>query len=69
MALKSKPLEAVRPTVPVHEVTKEDLVRINFLVPASTRKRWKLAAAEVDRPLTDLLIESMNLYLNESMKK
>lgn len=69
MALKSKPLEAVRPSVPVHEVTKEELVRVNFLVTASTRKRWKLAAAQVDRPLTELLIESMNRYLDESMIK
>ena len=69
MALKSKPLEAVRPSVPVHEVTKEELVRINFLVPASTRKRWKIAATEADRPLTEMLIEAMNRYLGESVKK
>ncbi len=69
MALKSKPLEAVRPSVPVHEVTKEELVRINFLVPASTRKRWKLAATEADRPLTEMLTEAMNRYLDESMSR
>jgi hypothetical protein len=69
MALKSKPLEAVRQTVPVHEVSKEELVRVNFQVPASMRKRWKLAAAQADRPLTDMLIESMNKYLNDHMSK
>jgi hypothetical protein len=69
MALKSKPLEAVRPSVPVHEVTKEELVRINFLVPASTRKRWKIAATEADRPLTEMLTEAMNRYLDEPMRK
>jgi hypothetical protein len=69
MALKSKPLEAVRPNVPVHEVSTEAFVRVNFQVPASMRKRWKLAAAQADRPLTDMLIESMNKYLNEQMSK
>lgn len=69
MALKSKPLEEVRPSVPVHEVTKEDLVRINFQVPASVRTRWKTAAAQMDRSMTDLLIESMNKYLDTHLSK
>lgn len=60
MALKSKPLETVRPDVPVAEVTREDLVRVNLLVPASLRKRWKAAALEADTTVTDLIIEAMN---------
>jgi hypothetical protein len=59
MALKSKPLEAVRPDVPLHEVSREDMVRINFLVPASVRKEWKSAALREDKTLTEIIVEAM----------
>jgi hypothetical protein len=59
MALKSKPLEEVRPDVPVHEVSREDMVRVNLLVPASVRKQWKSAALSEDKTLTELILEAM----------
>ncbi len=63
MALKSKPLEDVRADVPVHEVSREDLVRVNFLVPASVRKAWKGAALREDKTLTELITEAMQARL------
>lgn len=65
MALKSKPLEDVRRDVPVHEVVLEDMVRVNFLVPASVRKAWKGAALREDTTVKDLVVRAMNAYLAE----
>lgn len=59
MALKSKPLESVRSDVPVHEVTQEELVRVNILVPASLRRAWKTEAARGDTTITDLILKAM----------
>ena len=64
MALKSKPLDAVRPDVPVHEVSREEMVRVNFLVPASVRKEWKGAALREDKTLTELILEAMQTRLS-----
>jgi hypothetical protein len=69
MGLKSKSLDLVRPSVPVHEVTKEDMVRINMNVPKSVRQNWKFAALERDLPMTDLIIEAMNTYLSKDISK
>lgn len=63
MALKSKPLDAVRKNVPIHEVTAEGLVRINFQVPASVRKSWKAAALREDSTVTDLIVRAVNEHL------
>lgn len=63
MALKSKPLEEVRSDVPVHEVAREEMVRVNFLVPASVRKAWKGAALREDKTVKDLMVEAMTAYL------
>lgn len=63
MALKSKPLDAVRKDVPVHEVGREELVRINFQVPASVRKAWKTAALQADTTMTDLILRAMEQHL------
>lgn len=63
MGLKSKPLEKVREDVPVSVVTREESTRININVPLSTRKRWKTAAAQADRPLTDIVIAAVEKYL------
>jgi hypothetical protein len=65
MALKSKPLDAVRPDVPVHEVSREEMVRVNFLVPASVRKKWKGAALREDKTLTELILEAMQTRLSQ----
>ena len=69
MALKSKSLDLVRPTVPVEAVTKEDLVRVNLNVSKATRQRWKAAALERDMTLADLLNEAMSTYLNVPLNK
>lgn len=65
MALKSKSLEDVRPDVPLHEVSREDMVRVNFLVPARVRKEWKSAALREDRTLTELIVEAMQIRLSQ----
>jgi hypothetical protein len=65
MALKSKPLEAVRPNVPVHEVAKHEMVRVNLLVPAAVRKQWKAAALASDKTLTELILEAMEARLTK----
>ena len=69
MGLKSKPLDKVRSDVPVHEVTKEDVVRINLNVPESMRQQWKIAAVHAKMPLTDVVIEAMSIYLNTQKSK
>jgi hypothetical protein len=65
MGLKSKPLDQVRASIPIHEVTKEEVVRINLNVPESMRQRWKIAAVQAKKPMTSLMIEAMSLYLDE----
>jgi hypothetical protein len=65
MALKSKPLESVRDDVPLHEVSREDMVRVNFLVPASVRKAWKGAALREDKTLTEMIVEAMQVRVNQ----
>jgi len=69
MALTSKPLDRVRPDVPVNEVSREDQVRINLNVPESVRKRWKMAAIEAGCSLSDLIIEAMDQHLDSRRKK
>lgn len=64
VGLKSKPMEKVRADVPVHEVTREDVVRINLNVPESTRQAWKIAAVKAKKPLTDVIVEAMSMYLD-----
>ncbi len=69
MGLKSKSLDQVRASVPVHEVTREDTVRININVPESLRQHWKLASVRAKKPMTDMIIEAMSIYLNTHMSK
>ena len=66
MALKSKPLEAVRPDVPVHQVTQQDMVRVNFLVPSSTRKAWKQAALDEGITVTELVTRAMRAHMQKN---
>ena len=63
MGFKSKPLDLVRDDVPVGEVTKEEMVRVNINVPDSTRQAWKLASVTARKPVTDMIIEAMSAYL------
>jgi hypothetical protein len=69
MGLKSKPLDKVRPDVPVDEVTRETIGRVNINVPLSVRKRWKTAAVQADRPMSDMIIEAMNAYLDTQLNR
>lgn len=59
MALKSKPLEAVRADVPVKEAASEEKVRINLEVPRSLRQRLKALAAARETTVTDLVLEAL----------
>lgn len=65
MALTSKKLDQVRVSVPVSEVQKETLVRVNLNVPKSQRARWKMAAAEREIALGDLIAEAVEAHLNK----
>lgn len=65
MALKSKKLDAVRSSVPVADVQREALVRVNLNVPESQRTKWKMAAIERKIPLSDLIIEAVEESLSK----
>lgn len=69
VGLKSKPLEQVRQDVPIQDVTREDVGRVNINVPLSLRKRWKTAAVQADRSMSEMIIEAMNKYLDTQMNK
>jgi hypothetical protein len=60
MALKSKPLDKVRDSVPLADVAAvEPLARINFNVAASTRNRWKAEASSRGISLAQFIIEAI----------
>ena len=59
MALKSKPLHEVRPTLPLATVTQEEIVRINLNVPKRVRQVWKTRALREENTLTELIMEAM----------
>lgn len=63
-SLKPKSLDTVRPTVPVGEVIKEDLVRVNINVSAEMRNRWKKAAIDRGVTLQDMLIAAVEADLD-----
>ena len=65
MVLKSKNLEDVRLSVPVSEVQKEAVVRVNLNVPESLREKWKVAAIARKVTLAELVIEAVELHLNK----
>ena len=69
MGLKSKPLSQVRADVPVADVSREELARINLNVPVSVRKAWKEAALHEDTTLSELIIKAMSKHLNAQMSK
>jgi hypothetical protein len=58
--LTSKPLDQVRKDLPK---TVEDKVRLNLVVPASRRKRWKAEALARDQDLSELVVEAVEAYL------
>ena len=65
MALKSKPLDQVRSSVPASAAALGDLVRVNLNVPAATRTAWKMAALRRNITLSDLILEAMSKHLKE----
>ena len=69
VGLKSKSLDKVRDDVPVRDVTREAVGRININVPLSLRRQWKTAAAQADRTLSDIIIEAMSNYLKAPESK
>ncbi len=69
MGLKSKPLSAVRADVPVADVIKGDVVRVNINVPENTRMEWKIAAAQRKTDVTAMILESMSIYLRTHKSK
>ena len=69
MGLKSKPLDKVRLDVPVHDVTRESVCRVNINVPLSVHIRWKTAAAQAKRSMSDMIVEAMNGYLDTQKSK
>ena len=69
MGLKSKQLDQLRESIRVDDVTKEDVVRINLNIPESLRQRWKIAAVHEKRPMTDIIVDAMSLYLDTHVSK
>ncbi|APW46837.1 hypothetical protein [Rhodoferax antarcticus] len=69
MGLKSKPLDKVRVDVPVQDVVREDIGRVNINVPLSVRRQWKTAAAQADRSMSEMIIEAMSIYLDTQLSK
>lgn len=67
MALKSKPLDQVRPDVPVAAAAQDEIVRVNLNVPKSTRTAWKTAALRQGMTLAELINEAMSKYSNDQM--
>jgi hypothetical protein len=65
MALKSKPLDQVRKSVPNVQLQPDEIVRINLNVPKSIRTKWKAIANDRDMTVTDLIIEAVSKYSNE----
>lgn len=65
MALKSKPLDQVRPNVPVSAAAQDELVRVNLNVPKATRIAWKTIALERGITLAELINEAMSKYSNK----
>ncbi len=68
MALKSKPVEAVRQDIPAQKVTRtadgaED-VRVNLIVPKDVRTAWRAEALRRDMPLSELIRKAMSNYIS-----
>jgi len=65
LIVKTKKLEDVRPTVPVHEVTKETPVRLNLNISPSLRHTWKQAGLDRNMTMTDMIEAAMSEYLQK----
>lgn len=69
MALKSKSLDEVRPTLPTLRAADvnpdEKLARINLNLPESLRWRFKTACNANKRQMTEVLLEFMAQYADD----
>ena len=65
MALKSKDVEQVRPTVPVAAAAQGEIVRVNMNVSRAKRDNWKMAAIKKQMSLSDMIDEAVSKYLAE----
>jgi hypothetical protein len=69
MALKSKSLDRVRAEIPTQSVAPQpELVRINLNVPKATRARWKMAAVQADKSLSEMIVAAMEAHLSGTSK-
>ena len=64
MGLKSKSLDTVRADVPVADVLKSEMVRVNLNVPKHIRDSWKILAVQRDTDVTAMILEAMNIHTN-----
>lgn len=69
MGLKSKSLSDVRKDLPIKDVLKEDFARVNINIPVSLRKKWKNAALNADKSMSQIIVEAMSTYLSTQMNK
>ena len=66
MALTVKPLNKVRESVPVKEVSKPsqaELVRVNLEVEKETRQHWRMEAIERGLSLKELIQQAMESHI------
>lgn len=66
ITIKAKKLEDVRPGVPVHEVVKEESVRLNLNIAPSLRRTWKQAGLDRNMTMTDMIEAAMADYLKKT---
>jgi hypothetical protein len=59
MALIAKPMDKVRPDVPVQEVTKGDMVRFNFFISSVTLKALKTEAFTREVSVGEIIREAL----------
>ena len=69
ITIKAKKLEDVRPGVPVHEVAKEESVRLNLNIKPSLRRTWKQAGLDRNMTMTDMIEAAMADYLKKNSVK
>lgn len=67
ITIKAKKLEDVRPGVPVHEVVKEESVRLNLNIAPSLRRTWKQAGLDRNMTMTDMIEAAMADYLKKTV--
>lgn len=63
--IKSKPMDKVRADVPVHEVTKADLVRFNFFIDRAELKALKAEAFAREVSVADIVREAIDARKNK----